>query len=278
MPARSTTPAVAARTVGPTVTGAGSAPPAQQWQQRVVDRSLGQATKRSIDRGAELIFAAATLLEKSNGDNFTVQDVADTANQSLRTLYAHFGGKDDLLLAVLEEAMNAFARIITEAVEVYDDPGDRLAAALYFANRLWERAPHGANIGLSRLQAKLSETAPEQLAAAQAPMTAIMTELVNDAIDMQQLAPARLDAVAYLVLAVVHALGRSHVMGNEYGLELPSSRELVEFCLRALGVTLTDGWEQRFEARWEEIPAKFSVAGDLKPSTTSRAAPRKRRA
>lgn len=254
----------------PNVTGPNGMGAVQQWQQRVVDRSLGQATKRSIDRGAELIFAAATLLERSNGDNFTVQDVADQANQSLRTLYAHFGGKDDLLLAVLEEAMQAYARLVVEAVDVYDEPVERLAAALYIACRLWERSPHGANVGLSRLQAKLSETAPEQLAAASAPVTRLLTELLAEAVEDDKLAPLPREAASYLVLSLIQSLGRSHVMGNEYGIELPTPEELVEFTLRALGVRPKAGWAERYAARWQEMPAHFSVTEDLKPASSPR--------
>ena len=54
--------------------------------------------------------AAARLLERTNGDRFTVQDVADEAGQSLRTLYQYFESKDDLLLAVFEEAMRTYAQ------------------------------------------------------------------------------------------------------------------------------------------------------------------------
>ena len=40
------------------------------------------------------------MLKRSNGESLTVQDVADEAGQSLRTLYQYFASKDDLLLAV----------------------------------------------------------------------------------------------------------------------------------------------------------------------------------
>ena len=79
------------------------------WHARVVQRSLRSATQRSIDRGTSLVQAAARLLERTNGDRFTVQDVADEAGQSLRTLYQYFESKDDLLLAVFEEAMRTYA-------------------------------------------------------------------------------------------------------------------------------------------------------------------------
>ena len=90
-------------------TAAGADGDAADWQARVVRRSLRTATQRSIDRGTSLVRAAARLLERTNGDRFTVQDVADEAGQSLRTLYQYFESKDDLLLAVFEESMRTYA-------------------------------------------------------------------------------------------------------------------------------------------------------------------------
>ena len=59
-----------------------------------------------------LISAAAAVLDRCNGEDITVQEVADEAGQSLRTLYQYFESKDDLLLAVFEEAMRTYARLI----------------------------------------------------------------------------------------------------------------------------------------------------------------------
>src|SRR5690349_18256786 len=95
---------------------------ASDWQRRVVGRSLRTATQRSIDRGASLIAAAGALLERSKGDGFTVQDVADEAGQSLRTLYQYFESKDDLLLAVFEEAMQTYKVLIDTAIAPLDRP------------------------------------------------------------------------------------------------------------------------------------------------------------
>ena len=88
-------------------TGAGSLHSRPSWEGRVVGRSLAEATKRSLNRGGALIRAAATLMERTKGDSFTVQEVANEAGLSIRSFYQHFGGKDDLLLAVYEEAMAA---------------------------------------------------------------------------------------------------------------------------------------------------------------------------
>src|SRR5207344_2436590 len=86
------------------------------WQRRVVGRSLNDAKRRSIDRGARFIRAAAKVLNRNNGSSLTVQEVADEAGQSLRTLYQYFSSKDDLLLAVFEEAMRTYAQLIERAI------------------------------------------------------------------------------------------------------------------------------------------------------------------
>ena len=86
------------------------------WHRRVVGRSLQGAQRRSIDKGAHLIRAAAKVLERNGGASLTVQEVADEAGQSLRTLYQYFESKDDLLLAVHEEAMRTYARLIRAAI------------------------------------------------------------------------------------------------------------------------------------------------------------------
>jgi AcrR family transcriptional regulator len=222
-----------------------------EWQRRVLDRALGKASARALDRGADLIRAATELLEQSNGDDFTVQDVADAAKQSLRGLYVHFEGKDDLMLAVFEEELRGYAERIALAIEGIDDPFDRLVAALYFAIRLAELGPRGVSIGLARLRSKLIETAPEQLAAAYRPVSRLFGQLLRDAADAGAIEAPNIEGAAYMVLSMRQSVSLSNWVGNEYGLTLPSDRELVEFLLQGLGARLPDGWERPLAARWD---------------------------
>src|SRR5438132_4852400 len=122
------------------------------WQRRVVDRSLQDAQRRSLDRGARLVRAAAAVLDRNGGASLTVQEVADEAGQSLRTLYQYFESKDDLLLAVFEEAMRTYERLIRSAIVDLNDPVERLAGGLIASVRM--PALHhkaGRDRGLSRL-------------------------------------------------------------------------------------------------------------------------------
>jgi AcrR family transcriptional regulator len=99
-------------------------------------------------------------LARSNGVRFTVQDVADEAGQSLRTLYQYFESKDDLLLAVFEEAMHTYARVIGNAIVDLSDPLERLGGALIAAVRMPESSDTGFDRGLTRLRLGLSEVEP----------------------------------------------------------------------------------------------------------------------
>ena len=48
-------------------------------------------------------------MQETGGIDFTVQDIVDRSGLSLRSFYKHFGGKDELLLALFEELLADFA-------------------------------------------------------------------------------------------------------------------------------------------------------------------------
>ncbi|HEY8524927.1 MAG TPA: TetR/AcrR family transcriptional regulator [Acidimicrobiales bacterium] len=219
------------------------------WHLRVVRRSLRTATQRSIDRGSALIRAAAALLERSQGDNFTVQDVADEAGQSLRTLYQYFESKDDLLLAVFEEAMRTYARLIRTAVADLDDPLERLAGAIVAALRMPELAGTGVDRGLARLRLRLSEVEPELVARSQEPVTVLVRELVTEAAAAGRVRVCEPDEATYVVLALKTAFITSRTLGDDSGARLPTAFGLASFCLAGLGAEVDDAWLAAVDAR-----------------------------
>jgi AcrR family transcriptional regulator len=228
------------------------------WQRRVVGRSLRTATKRSIDRGSSLIRAAATLLERSNGDGFTVQDVADEAGQSLRTLYQYFESKDDLLLAVFEEAMRTYARMIRNAVVDLSDPLERLGGGIIASLRMSEFSETGVDRGLARLRLKLGEVEPELVARSQEPVTAVMRELVADAAAAGAIEPSDTDEATYLLLALKSAYITSQTLGNDYGVQYPSVPTLTAFCLQGLGAPVDARWIADIDGRLQ-MPERITL-------------------
>jgi AcrR family transcriptional regulator len=57
----------------------------------------------------DIINAAWALVQQEEILDFTVRQVVDRADVALQTFYRHFGNKDELLLAMLEESMRAAA-------------------------------------------------------------------------------------------------------------------------------------------------------------------------
>ena len=166
------------------------------------------------------------MLERSDGDGFTVQDVADEAGQSLRTLYQYFESKDDLLLAVFEEAMRTYARMIRDAVVDLSDPLDRLAGAMIAAVRMPEFSDSGVDRGLARLRLKLGEVKPELVARSQEPVTALFTELMVEAAAADRIRVADPEEATYMVSALRSTFITSLTLGNDLGVRLPTVHTL----------------------------------------------------
>ena len=223
--------------------------PDADWQRRVVGRSLRTAAERSVGRGLSLINAAATVLERSNGDDITVQDVADEAGQSLRTLYQYFASKDDLLLGVFEEAMRTYARMIDKATAGLTDPLERLAGSILAAVRMPEFGGSGLDRGLSRLRLKLSEVEPDRVAQAQSTVAALLFSAVEDAAAAEQVTVADAEAATFVLLSLNGAYITAETLGNDAGVRLPDAIGLTLFSLRGLGAAVDEAWLRDVQAR-----------------------------
>ena len=219
------------------------------WQRRVVGRSLRTAAERSVDRGMNLIRAATTVLARSNGDDITVQEVADEAGQSLRTLYQYFESKNDLLLAVFEEAMRTYAQLIEEAIADLDEPLERLAGAMLAAVRMPELSGAALDRGLIRLRLKLSETQPELVGRAQSAVTSLLLGLVESAAESGRITAADPEGATFLILTINAAFITAETLGNDAGVRRPDLVGITSFCLRGLGAELPDDWHQTVSAR-----------------------------
>jgi AcrR family transcriptional regulator len=216
----------------------------------VVDRSLEDAKRRSIDRGARLIRAAAKVLDRTNGESLTVQQVADEAGQSLRTLYQYFASKDNLLLAVFEEAMRTYAVLIRSAIAGLEDPLERLAGGIIASARM--PAMHGSegvDRGLSHLRLQLSQADPALLASAQEPVTTVFRELIAEASAAGSLTDVDIEQSTYFVMVLRTALTLSNTLGNDLDLRLPEPLDVSAFCLGGLGAVLPRQWHAEVDRK-----------------------------
>src|SRR5476651_869177 len=92
------------------------------WRQRAVSRSLHAARSRAEQRVQRFLDAAFELIDEKGSADFTIQEVIDRSQQSLRGFYQYFHGKDELLLALFEDSILESATDLGEAIEGQSDP------------------------------------------------------------------------------------------------------------------------------------------------------------
>ncbi|WP_334141572.1 TetR/AcrR family transcriptional regulator [Rhabdothermincola sp.] len=184
------------------------------WQARALDRSLSEARARSVERLSRFVAAARSLATESASAAFTVQQVVERSGQSLKSFYRLFDGKDDLLLALLEEDCAVGALFLAEMVEAHDDPVERVRAWVTGLFELMAAGDEGYVGVLVREYGRLSEERPDQMEQAVAPFLDLLVDLLERAQDSgaARAQDTRRDAtlVFTLVLRCIHelALGR----------------------------------------------------------------------
>ncbi|MCU0269014.1 MAG: TetR/AcrR family transcriptional regulator [Acidimicrobiales bacterium] len=84
--------------------------------------------ERKAETRARLVAAAAELFARNGYHAVSTDAVAEAAGRTSGAVYAHFGGKEGLLWALLDEWERATAREIRDALAATDDPAHRVDA------------------------------------------------------------------------------------------------------------------------------------------------------
>jgi AcrR family transcriptional regulator len=156
---------------------------------------------------------------------FTVQQVCTRAGMSLKGFYACFAGKDDLLVALLEEDSRIGAGILHPIVDGHDGPETRLRAYIIGVFELLT-LPGAAGYARMLVQEhrRLSEQRPDELRRALAPMIDVLAREIDAAVragvvaspdpsrDAQTMFALVLDGVHDVTLGRVDALEQAEYL------------------------------------------------------------------
>jgi AcrR family transcriptional regulator len=198
-----------------------------------VARSLERARIEAGERSERIVAAATEVAAESPRGDFTLQAVVERVGISTRTLYQHFSGKDDLLVAMFEEAQRGAAKAIRRAVERESDPLGRLRAFVVSRQALLTPSP------LARLLVehhfRLQESHPDELRHAVAPVTSLLARLISDAAAAGEIRIEDVDKAATLVFQVVTTAMQHVVLGSSPTGVVPTAEDVWAFCLRGLG-------------------------------------------
>lgn len=202
---------------------------APSWEDRALERSLADARDRSSARARRLV-AAARRLVAAGSSTFTIAEVAAEAGVSLRSFYRHFAGRDELLLALIEEEARTGAAVLREVLGEGGAPIGRVQRCVEtFCDLVVSGSGYAAL--LVREHLRLGEEHPDELRAALGPLLDVIDAELRRAAGAGALrAVDRFDAATVLALVLTHV----HTAGLLAPPEAASSRRVWEFCRAAL--------------------------------------------
>jgi len=150
-----------------------------------------------MERLERILNATRELSDEHEDATFTVAEVAERAGVSLKSFYRSFTGKDDLLLALLEEDSRAGAAMLRDALDRTDDPSARVERYVRTLFKLAREAPGYSRV-LVQEHRRLSVERPADLGAALAPLVDLLREEIAAATSVAD--PERSAEIVFAVL------------------------------------------------------------------------------
>lgn len=165
---------------------------------------------RAQRRSQQLLAAAARLMERAGSEAVSMQAVAEEAGVSVGLIYRYFGGKDDLLLAVIVDVLESFATEVPAAIEAAgEDPVHRLAAAFRAYCEVVDRHRHAAVLTY-RESKTLGVEGRRKIKELEVATSEPLREVLRAGIDAGAFQPVDVDLVSYNLLLVAHAWVLKH--------------------------------------------------------------------
>ena len=203
------------------------------WKQRAVERSTRAAKMRAEQRVQRFLDAAQSLITREGTTDFTVQQVVEASNQSLRSFYQHFDGKHELLLALFEDALRRATDQIRAAAYVPEDPLDRVKVAVQLLFELSRPDPAARRPLFTDFAPRLLISHPAEVRGAHAPLLTLLTDLLTEAEQAHVLrsgiSPRR---AAALTMQTVMFVAQSAVVADNEDLPVISAEEVWDFCAK----------------------------------------------
>lgn len=180
---------------------------------------------RAEARSDRFLQIALRLLTEGGPDNLSVRKVVELSGMSLRSFYQSFAGRDDLFLAIYEEAtLGGLERQLEAVASAGDDPLDRLRA---FLQAEWVVvAPEPSDQLMRSLvgyHQRLRETRPTELAMLLEPQHTALTVLLAACGDARPGPDLDNSALASILMHLLVELLQARVLGFRL------SHESVEF-------------------------------------------------
>jgi AcrR family transcriptional regulator len=202
-----------------------------QWQVRTVEHSLKEARLKAISRGGKFIVAANELLLQTGKADFTVQDVVERSGMSLRSFYQYFATKDDLLLALVEEAVQGYVANIRARIATESDPVEKLRVLVRTMFSSAERT-NSSSRGMVLFSWHLADTRTEEFSAIFTPQVAMVAEVLEDGVATGVFRrDIDVPVLAGLVIHTVVSVIDMRILGVQMAPRVINEDDMVGWCL-----------------------------------------------
>jgi TetR/AcrR family transcriptional regulator len=210
------------------------------WRDRAITQaqSVDRSRIRSLTTVEKIVSSARALVIERAGGPFTTQELVERSGCSLQTIYRYFPSKDQLLLAVFEEAVALGTELIRTSAVGCQDPIDRFRAIV--AASIPCDAPEGFEMDttvLVSVHTRLSLLFPAEVEDAQRPYVEMIRECLQSMVDEKRIGPRQsieedAQLITYLIRATYQALITSRVSEDRAAV----AERVATFCLSALGI------------------------------------------
>jgi TetR/AcrR family transcriptional regulator, cholesterol catabolism regulator len=165
---------------------------------------------RAQRRSEQLLTAAARLMERDGSQAVSMQAVAEEAGVSVGLIYRYFGGKDDLLLAVIVDVLDAFSTRVPDAIDAAgDNPVERLAAAFRAYCEVIDEHRHAAVLTY-RESKSLGEAGRERIKELEVATSEPLRAVLREGIEAGDLVDLDVELVSYDLLLLAHGWALKH--------------------------------------------------------------------
>nr|WP_090343565.1 TetR/AcrR family transcriptional regulator [Mycolicibacterium malmesburyense] len=200
---------------------------------------MQRSRERIAQQVRQMLDAARTLIG-AKGDDFTTQELAAEAGVALQTFYRYFASKDELILAVIGDAMTEAVERWQAAAEELPDPLSRLR---FFITSTLERLDGDTHdAAMSRFVVstrwRLHRQFPKELAEAEKPFVDLVRAEVTAAREAGLLNPGDPEWDSWLMTELVRSVYHYYAFADHVEGELDVVKDqLWRFCITALGGT-----------------------------------------
>lgn len=211
----------------------GAAEPAS-WITRAADRapSVRSSRERSMLRAQQIVQAARRLIDSGGGD-FTTHQLAREAGIAIQTLYKHFAGKDEVMLAVLEDVIGDSMDQLRAQGAAIADPVERLRFYVFATMGSLDEPGSGPQIPVEHW--RLVQLYPDEVEQARQPVADLFAAALREAQEAGRLAPADVGHAAALTNQLLLAEFHQHSFATTRESSAVVAARLWAFLLPAYG-------------------------------------------